>query len=144
MTDPRPVVPMGVQFTQDRGDWELISRQTEQQFRMRHPMNGFVTFTWVRRWGVFGGGTAGLVLLPSVRMFFYPDYVLDRTRGSSLVFSLGGHGIHDRSGTHEVIEKIKGLMAEGLWERAVERVDAEPDFTIDWAGSPEVSDGEDD
>ena len=125
------------EFSQVQGPWQLVSRRTEQVFRMQHPSEGFVTFTWHRQWGQWGSA-GGLTLLPSVQMFFYPDYAHEPARGSSLVFNLGGHGIHDRSGTSEVIEKIKGLMAEGLWERAVERDNAEPDFTIDWTAGGQL------
>ena len=80
----------------------------------------------------YGDSSVDEKQLPSIRMSFYPNYEDDYRDMQSLEFTLGGHGIGQNSEVGDVLRVLQRLMAEGLWDRAVERLYAQPDLLIDW------------
>ena len=109
--------------------WDVLSRQVQDRVRFMHKDKGYVTFTWLRK---YGDNSIDDKQLPSIRMAFYPNYEDDYRDMQSLEFNLGGHGIGQNSEVGDVMRVLQRLMAEGLWDRAVERLYAQPDLLIDW------------
>ena len=109
--------------------WDVLSRQVQDRVRFMHKDKGYVTFTWLRK---YGDNSIDEKQLPSIRMSFYPNYADDHRDMRSLEFTLGGHGIGQNSEVGDVLRVLQRLMAEGLWDRAVERLYAQPDLLIDW------------
>ena len=109
--------------------WDVLSRQVQDRVRFMHKDKGYVTFTWLRK---YGANSIDEKQLPSIRMSFYPNYADDYRDMQSLEFTLGGHGIGQNSEVGDVLRVLQRLMAEGLWDRAVERLYAQPDLLIDW------------